>query len=172
MEAPHTPLAPWAATTNGLKKDGIMSEMGKTHIVIMWTVGPDDVAEGDHLFESRAKWMTGHAHEGKTALRSWTGVAPGRSPPSSRPGSGCDTASCRACRRDAVAGTDVTACGPSARNLMFIVLTDRVPCCPVTNSEGHHHPSRLRRAAAASTTGLAPLVPRTHATAAARPRGA
>ena len=72
MEAPHTPLAPWAATTNGLKKDGIMSEMGKTHIVIMWTVGPDDVAEGDHLFESHAKWMTGHAREGNTALRSYS----------------------------------------------------------------------------------------------------
>ena len=45
-----------------------MSEIGKTHIVIMWTVGPDDVAEGDRLFESHGKWMTGHSREGDTAL--------------------------------------------------------------------------------------------------------
>jgi hypothetical protein len=45
-----------------------MSEIGKTHIVIMWTVGPDDVAAGDRLFESHGKWMTGHPREGDTAL--------------------------------------------------------------------------------------------------------
>jgi hypothetical protein len=45
-----------------------MSEIGKTHIVIMWTVGPDDVAEGDRIFESHGKWMTGHSREGDTAL--------------------------------------------------------------------------------------------------------
>jgi hypothetical protein len=45
-----------------------MSEIGKTHIVIMWTVGPDNVAEGDRLFESHGKWMTGHSREGDTAL--------------------------------------------------------------------------------------------------------
>src|SRR5439155_24442886 len=50
----------------------IMSEMGKTHIVIMWTVGPDDVAEGDRIFESHGKWMKGHAREGPTALRSYS----------------------------------------------------------------------------------------------------
>ena len=45
-----------------------MSDMGKSHIVIMWTVGPDDVAAGDRLFESHGKWMTGHSREGATAL--------------------------------------------------------------------------------------------------------
>lgn len=49
-----------------------MSEMGKSHIVIMWTVGPDDVTEGDRLFDIHAKWMTGHTREGPTALRSYT----------------------------------------------------------------------------------------------------
>jgi len=34
----------------------------------MWTVGPDDVAAGDRLFESHGKWMTGHSREGATAL--------------------------------------------------------------------------------------------------------
>jgi hypothetical protein len=45
-----------------------MSEVGKSHIVIMWTVGPDDVAAGDRLFESHGKWMTGHSREGDTEL--------------------------------------------------------------------------------------------------------
>lgn len=45
-----------------------MSEIGKTHIVVMWTVEPDDVAEGDRIFESHGKWMTGHSREGETAL--------------------------------------------------------------------------------------------------------
>jgi hypothetical protein len=45
-----------------------MSDRGKAHIVIMWTVGPDDVAAGDRLFESHGKWMTGHSCEGATAL--------------------------------------------------------------------------------------------------------
>ncbi len=45
-----------------------MSEVGKTHIVIMWTVGPDDVEAGDRLFESHGKWMTGHSRQGDTAL--------------------------------------------------------------------------------------------------------
>jgi hypothetical protein len=49
-----------------------MSEMGKTHIVIMWTVGSDDVAEGDRLFEAHAKWMTGHERSGDAALRSYS----------------------------------------------------------------------------------------------------
>jgi hypothetical protein len=51
---------------------GIVSEMGKTQIVIMWTVGPDDVAEGDRLFDGHGKWMTGHARKGDTALRSYS----------------------------------------------------------------------------------------------------
>jgi hypothetical protein len=49
-----------------------MSEMGKTQIVIMWTVGPDDVDTGDRLFESHSKWMTGHPRKGDTALRSYS----------------------------------------------------------------------------------------------------
>lgn len=44
-------------------------EMGKSHIVLMLTVGPDDVAEGDRVFEKHAEWMRGHAREGNTALR-------------------------------------------------------------------------------------------------------
>src|SRR3982074_3953986 len=54
------------------RKDPIMSEMGKTHIVIMWTVSPDDVDTGDRLFESHSKWMTGHARKGDAALRSYS----------------------------------------------------------------------------------------------------
>ena len=45
-----------------------MSDLGKSHIVIMWTVGPDDVEAGDRLFESHGKWMTGHPREGETTL--------------------------------------------------------------------------------------------------------
>jgi hypothetical protein len=37
-----------------------MSDSGETNIVVMWTVGPDDVAESDRIFESHARWMTGH----------------------------------------------------------------------------------------------------------------
>jgi hypothetical protein len=51
---------------------GIMSEVGKTHIAVMWIVGPDDVAEGDRLFKSHGKWMTGHPREGAAALRSYS----------------------------------------------------------------------------------------------------
>ncbi|MEA2285759.1 MAG: hypothetical protein QOJ21_1802 [Solirubrobacteraceae bacterium] len=29
-----------------------MSDAGKTNIVVMWTVGPDEVAEGVRIFES------------------------------------------------------------------------------------------------------------------------
>src|SRR4051794_15708454 len=49
-------------------RGGKMSEVGKTHIVVMWTVEPDDVAEGDRIFESHGKWMTGHSRQGDTAL--------------------------------------------------------------------------------------------------------
>ena len=48
-----------------------MSAQGKTNIVVMWTVGPDDVAEGDRIFESHARWMTGHPREGDAALLSY-----------------------------------------------------------------------------------------------------
>ena len=49
-----------------------MSEMGKTHIAAMWIVSPDDVPEGDRLFESHGRWMTGHPREGAVALRSYS----------------------------------------------------------------------------------------------------
>ncbi len=48
-----------------------MSEVGKTNIVVMWTVAEGDVAEGDRIFESHVKWMTGHPREGDTALLSY-----------------------------------------------------------------------------------------------------
>jgi len=49
-----------------------MSHMGKSHLVIAFTVGPDDVAEGDRLFASHAEWMKGHPREGDTALLDYT----------------------------------------------------------------------------------------------------
>ena len=49
-----------------------MSDMGKTHIIIMWTVGPDDVAEGDRIFASHGEWMKGHPREGDAALLSYS----------------------------------------------------------------------------------------------------
>jgi hypothetical protein len=45
-----------------------MADIGKTHIVIMWSVGPDEVAEGDRIFESHGKWMTGHPRQGPATL--------------------------------------------------------------------------------------------------------
>jgi hypothetical protein len=48
-----------------------MADVGKTNIVVMWTVGPDDVAEGDRIFESHVNWMNGHPRDGDTALRSY-----------------------------------------------------------------------------------------------------
>jgi hypothetical protein len=41
-----------------------MSHRGKSHVVIMFTVGPDDVAEGDRIFASHGEWMPGHPREG------------------------------------------------------------------------------------------------------------
>jgi len=49
-----------------------MSHMGKSHLVVMFTVGPDDVAEGDRLFASHAEWMKGHSREGDVALLDYT----------------------------------------------------------------------------------------------------
>src|SRR5712691_5025886 len=49
-----------------------MSQMGKSHLVIMWTVGPDDVAEGDRIFASHGEWMKGHPREGDVALLDYT----------------------------------------------------------------------------------------------------
>lgn len=48
-----------------------MSDNGKTNIVVMWTAGPDDVAEGDRIFASHVEWMTGHPREGDEALLSY-----------------------------------------------------------------------------------------------------
>lgn len=45
-----------------------MSHLGKTQIVIMFTVGPGDVAEADRIFASHGEWMKGHPREGDEAL--------------------------------------------------------------------------------------------------------
>lgn len=49
-----------------------MSNMGKTHIIIVWTVDAADEAEWDRIFESHGRWMTGHPREGDAALLSYT----------------------------------------------------------------------------------------------------
>jgi hypothetical protein len=49
-----------------------MSFMGKSHIIIMWTVGAEDVAEWDRIFASHGEWMKGHPREGDAALLSYT----------------------------------------------------------------------------------------------------
>ena len=49
-----------------------MSQTGKSHLVIMFTVGPDDVAEGDRLFASHGEFMKGHPREGDAALLSYS----------------------------------------------------------------------------------------------------
>ncbi|HYX78641.1 MAG TPA: hypothetical protein VE727_04700, partial [Solirubrobacterales bacterium] len=49
-----------------------MSHMGKSHLVVMFTVGPDDVAEGDRIFASHGEWMKGHPREGDEALLDYT----------------------------------------------------------------------------------------------------
>ncbi len=49
-----------------------MSHKGKTHLVIMLTVGPDSVAEGDRIFENHGEWMKGHSREGDTAMLSYS----------------------------------------------------------------------------------------------------
>ena len=49
-----------------------MAHMGKSHLIIMFTVGPDDVAEGDRIFASHGEWMKGHPREGDAALLSYT----------------------------------------------------------------------------------------------------
>jgi len=48
-----------------------MSDVGKTNIVVMWTVSADDVAEGDRIFASHVEFMTGHPRNGETALLSY-----------------------------------------------------------------------------------------------------
>jgi hypothetical protein len=49
-----------------------VSNIGKTHIIIMWIVGEDDVAEGDRIFASHAEWMKGHPRKGDEALLSYS----------------------------------------------------------------------------------------------------
>ena len=49
-----------------------MSHMGKSHLVIMMTVGADDVAEGDRIFASHGELMKGHPREGDVALLGYT----------------------------------------------------------------------------------------------------
>ena len=49
-----------------------MSHRGKSHLVIMFTVGPDDVAEEDRIFASHGEWMPGHPREGDVALLDYT----------------------------------------------------------------------------------------------------
>src|SRR5512132_818732 len=56
------------ALTRTYWKGVSMSHLGKSHLVIMWTVGPDDVAEGDRIFASHGEWMKGHPREGDEAL--------------------------------------------------------------------------------------------------------
>ena len=49
-----------------------MSQAGNSHLVIMFTVGPDEVAEGDRIFASHGEWMKGHPREGDVALLEYT----------------------------------------------------------------------------------------------------
>ena len=49
-----------------------MSHMGKSHLIIVWTVGADEVAEGDRIFASHAEWMKGHPRDGDAALLEYT----------------------------------------------------------------------------------------------------
>lgn len=48
-----------------------MSDNGKTNIVVMWTVGRDEVAEGDRIFESHVQFMKDHPREGDKELISY-----------------------------------------------------------------------------------------------------
>jgi hypothetical protein len=49
-----------------------MSHIGKSHLIITFTVGAEDVAEGDRLFASHGQWMKGHPREGDVALLDYT----------------------------------------------------------------------------------------------------
>jgi hypothetical protein len=49
-----------------------MSLMEKSHLVIMCTVGPEDVAEGDRIFASHGEWMKEHPRTGDAALLEYT----------------------------------------------------------------------------------------------------
>ena len=49
-----------------------MSHLGKSQLMIMWTVGPDGVDEGDRIFASHGERMKGHTREGDEALLDYT----------------------------------------------------------------------------------------------------
>jgi hypothetical protein len=53
-------------------RDVSMSHMGNSHLIIMFTVGPEDVAEGDRIFANHGEWMKGHPRDGDTALLDYT----------------------------------------------------------------------------------------------------
>ncbi len=55
-----------------LRRKAVVSQKGKSHLVIMFTVEADDVAEGDRLFASHEEWMKGHPREGDAALLSYS----------------------------------------------------------------------------------------------------
>ena len=49
-----------------------MSSTGKSQLIIMFTVVPEDVAEGDRIFASHAEWMRTHPRDGDAALLSYS----------------------------------------------------------------------------------------------------
>src|ERR1019366_7600633 len=53
-------------------EESSMSHMGKAHLIIMFTVGAEDVAEGDRIFASHGEWIKGHPREGDLALLAYT----------------------------------------------------------------------------------------------------
>jgi hypothetical protein len=46
-----------------------MFHMGKSHLVIMATMGPEYVAGEDRLFATHGEWMKDHPRKGDLALR-------------------------------------------------------------------------------------------------------
>jgi hypothetical protein len=59
-----------------------VSNIGKSHLVNMFTVEAEDVAEGDRIFASHGPWMKGHPREGDVAL---LGYAVSKGPELSNP---------------------------------------------------------------------------------------
>jgi hypothetical protein len=49
-----------------------MAQTGTAHLVLMFTVGPEDVAEGDRIFASHGEFMKRHPREGDAALLSYS----------------------------------------------------------------------------------------------------
>src|SRR5664279_2388393 len=62
--------SPWqrVAAPNARVTGASMSHVGESHLIIMFTVGPDDVAEGDRIFASHGEFMKGHPRQGDVAL--------------------------------------------------------------------------------------------------------